>query len=262
MDTKSAKTTAVSPIDCSAAEWEARVELACAYRAVEALGWNKSIVYNHITLRVPGTHDHFLINPFGLRYDEVKASNLLKVDLEGNKVAPSDWPLLKQGFVVHSAVHAARPDVACVIHTHTPAGVAVACQASGLLPLNTTSMLFTGRVGYHDIEGLTDNLDERSRLAESLGDRDVMILRNHGLLACGSSVAAAFSNIVLLQNACETQVMALSGGPAGLLFPPEDIARRTAQQYDRNARSGGPEAGVLWAAVRRSVEQRDPGFAS
>ncbi|WP_051953743.1 class II aldolase/adducin family protein [Xenophilus azovorans] len=245
---------------CSPQEWATRVELACAYRAVDALGWNKSIVYNHITARVPGEHDHFLINPFGLRYAEVTASNLLKVDLEGNKLSASEWPVLKQGFVVHSAVHAARPEIACVIHTHTPAGVAVACQKEGLLPLNTTSMLFTDRIAYHDIEGLTDDLDERGRLARSLGERDVMILRNHGLLACGRSVAAAFSEILLLQTACENQVLAMSGGAAGLLFPPRAVSERVAGQYDRNARHG-PEAGVLWAAIRRWMEQLDPGFA-
>jgi len=259
MDTLSHATTAAPPNDCSPAEWTARVELACAYRAVEVLGWNRSIVYNHITARVPGTHDQFLINGFGLRYSEVTASNLLKVDLDGNRLTPSDWPLLQQGFVVHSAVHAARPDIACVIHTHTPAGVAVSCHRDGLLPLNTTSMLFTGRIAYHDIEGLTDGLEERERLARDLGARDVMVLRNHGLLACGRSVAAAFSEMLLLQTACENQVLALSGGTASLLLPPRTVAERTAQQYDRNARHG-PEAGVLWAAMRRWVEQENPGF--
>src|SRR5690606_10152303 len=151
-------------------EWQARVDLACCYRAVYAMGWNNSIIYNHITLRVPGTEE-FLINPFGMMYDEITASNLIKVDWEGNKLSQSDWPVLKQGFVVHSAVHRVRDDVVCVIHTHSRAGVAVACQAEGLMPLSLESMAFTDRIAYYDVRGVTDDESERQAMADALGDK-------------------------------------------------------------------------------------------
>ena len=164
-------------------EQEARVGLAAAYRLFAQLGWHE-LIYNHITVKVPGT-EHFLINPFGLMYRQVKASNLVKIDLDGAIVGPASYPINPAGFVVHAAVHRARADVGCVMHTHTTAGLAVACQADGLLPLSFPSMFYTDRLAYHDFEGVTVDESECDRLAADLGDRYAMILRNHGLLACG-----------------------------------------------------------------------------
>ena len=243
-----------SRMDCSEAEWEARVELACAYRLFDHFGWH-SLIYNHITLRIPGPERHFLINPFGLMYREVTASNLLKVDLDGNKLTPSHWEVWEAGFVVHSAVHRVREDVRCVMHTHTVAGIAVACQADGLLPLDLTSLLFTNRIAYHELEGITTDRAECDRIAADLGDRTVMILRNHGLLTCGATVADAFQEMYQLEQACRVQLAAQSSG-AQLNFPPVEIGRKTA------VRSGGMSRlnALQWAAMRRWMEETDPSF--
>ena len=241
-------------IDCSEAEWGARVELACAYRLFDHFGWH-SLIYNHITLRLPGPERHFLISPFGLMYREVTASNLLKVDLDGNKLTPSPWDVWEAGFVVHSAVHRVRDDVHCVMHTHTVAGIAVACQADGLLPLDLTSLLFTGRIAYHALEGITTNRDECNRIAADLGDRNVMILRNHGLLTCGATVADAFQEMYQLEQACRVQLAAQSSG-ARLNHPPAEIAQKTATGSAGMARLNA----LQWAAMRRWMEQADPSF--
>ena len=249
--------TQVQPrIDCDEAEWQARVELACAYRLFDRFGWH-SLIYNHITLRIPGPERHFLINPFGLMYREVTASNLLKVDLDGNKLTPSPWDVWEAGFVVHSAVHRVREDVLCVMHTHTVAGIAVACQADGLLPLDLTSLLFTKRIAYHQLEGITTDRAECDRIAADLGDRSVMILRNHGLLTCGPSVADAFQEMYQLEQACRVQLAAQSSG-AALNFPAVEIGEKTA---DRGAGMAKLNA-LQWAAMRRWMEETDPGFMS
>src|SRR5262245_3085640 len=187
----------------SAAEWEQRVNLAACYRLVEHFGWT-DLIYTHISARVPGEGGHFLLNRFGLLFEEVTASNLIKVDLEGNLVEEPDAPMHRAGFVIHSAIHGGRDDVECVIHTHSKAGVAVAAMQEGLLPLSQHAQLFYGRVSYHDYEGLAVDIDERARLVRDLGDNPVMILRNHGLLAVGPSIPLAFSNLFNLQFACET----------------------------------------------------------
>ncbi|MDB5393105.1 MAG: class aldolase [Rhodospirillales bacterium] len=248
------KTQTQARIDCTEAEWEARVELACAYRLFDHFGWH-SLIYNHITLRIPGPERHFLINPFGLMYREVTASNLLKVDLDGNKLTPSPWEVWEAGFVVHSAVHRVREDIRCVMHTHTVAGVAVACQAQGLLPLDLTSLLFTGRIAYHELEGITTDRAECDRIAADLGDKSVMILRNHGLLTCGPTVADAFQDMYQLEQACRVQLAAQSSG-VPLNFPAAEVARKTA------VRSGGMSElnGLQWAAMRRWMEETDPSF--
>ena len=252
----------IPKIDCSAEEWEARVDLACCYRAVSAMGWHQSLIYNHISSRVPGPDHHFLINPFGLMYHEITASNLLKIDVDGNKLMPSPHPVLMAGFVVHRSVHMAREDAKHVIHTHSKAGVAVACQEQGLLPINLGAMYLSDKIAYHDVEGVTLETDECERLAHSLGDRNVMILRNHGLLTCGPTMGHAFSLMRRLENACETQVLAQSGG-AALRVPPVEVVRKTAGQSTRtvdqsSAQTDGP--GMLWAAVRRWMAQVDPSF--
>jgi len=242
-------------VDCSAEEWEARVELACAYRLFHQLGWH-STIYNHITLRLPGPERHFLINPFGLMYREVTASNLIKVDLDGNKVSPSSWEVWEAGFVVHSSVHRVREDVFCVMHTHTVAGIAVACQADGLLPLDLTSLLYTKRIAYHALEGITTNRDECERIAADLGDRNVMILRNHGLLTCGVTVADAFQEMYQLEQACKVQLAAQSSG-AKLNFPPPEIGEKTAVT---STTAMSRLNALQWAAMRRWMEETDPSF--
>jgi ribulose-5-phosphate 4-epimerase/fuculose-1-phosphate aldolase len=241
----------------SPAEAQVRRELACAYRLFDHLGWHE-LIYNHITVRVPGSAGHFLINPFGLLYREVKASNLVKIDIDGNIVGHSDHPVNPAGFVVHSAIHRARPDAHAVAHTHTTAGQAVACQKEGLLPLSFTAMFFTERVAYHDFEGITLDLEERGRLARDLGDRRVMILRNHGLLACGPTIADAFMDLYQLQRACEVQIAAQSGG-AALSVAPLEVARRSARQHQA-ACDRGVEARLLYGAMTRWMIDKDPGF--
>jgi ribulose-5-phosphate 4-epimerase/fuculose-1-phosphate aldolase len=242
-------------LDCAPEEWATRVDLACAYRLFDHFGWH-SLIYNHITLRLPGPERHFLINPFGLMYREVTASNLLKLDLDGQKLNPSPWDVWEAGFVVHSAVHRVREDVTCVMHTHTTAGIAVACQADGLIPLDLTSLLFTGRIAYHVLEGITTNRAECDRIAADLGDKNVMILRNHGLLTCGATIADAFQEMFQLEQACRIQLAAQSSG-ARLNFPPPDVAGKTATQA-----SGGMSKlnQLQWSAMRRWMEERDPSF--
>ena len=239
-------------------EWQLRCELAAAYRLFAQLGWHE-LIYNHLTVRLPGT-DHFLINPFGLMYREITASKLVKIDLEGRKVEPSAWNVNPAGFIVHSAVHAARADAHCVMHTHTTAGQVVSCQAVGLLPLSFNAMFYAGRVAYHDFEGITLDREECRRLAADLGDRNVMILRNHGLLVCGPTVGDAFAEHYMLQRACEVQVAAQASG-APLVLPREEIAQRAAAQYDATARKGDQNT-LLWEAMLRWAWDLDPAFAS
>ena len=246
------------PGTISQEEWQLRCELAAAYRLFAHLGWHE-LIYNHLTARVPGT-EHFLINPFGLMYREVSASKLVKIDLEGRKVEPNPWPVNPAGFIVHSAVHAARPDVQCVMHSHTTAGQVVACQAGGLLPLSFNAMFYAGRIAYHDFEGITLEREECQRLAADLGDRSVMILRNHGLLVCSPSIGDAFAEHYMLQRACEVQVAAQSTG-AALVQPCDEIAQRASAQYDRTARKGDQNT-LLWDAMLRWAWDLDAGFAA
>ena len=245
------------PRECDPAEWQVRCELAAAYRLIAHLGW-RELIYNHLTVRVPGS-PQFLINPFGLMYREIRASNLVKIDIDGNKVEPSPWPVNPAGFIVHSAVHAAREDAHCVVHTHTTAGQVVSCQRDGLLPLSFNAMFYTDRIAYHAFEGITLDRDECQRLAANLGDRNVMILRNHGLLVCGPSIGDAFTEHYMLQRACEVQVAAQATG-AALVQPAREIAERASAQYERTARKGDQNT-LLWNAMLRWAWQLDPGFA-
>ncbi len=254
---------AAPQIECSAEEWNARVDLACAYRAVAQMGWHHSLIYNHISMRVPGTESHFLINPFGLLYNEITASNLLKVDLDGNKLMPSQHPVLMAGFVVHRSIHMARADAHAVIHTHSKAGVAVACQEQGLLPINLGAMHLYDKIAYYDVEGVTNDAEESEHIAQALGTKNVMILRNHGLLTCGPTMGHAFHLMRRLEMSCETQVMAQSGG-AKLIYPPMDVVRKTAAQTTQLVQkketdtADGPA--LMWAAARRWMEQIDPSY--
>lgn len=237
----------------SPSEWQARVDLAAAYRLVEHFGWD-DIIFTHISARVPGTHD-FLINPYGLLFTEITASNLVKVDLDGTIVEPTPYFINPAGFTIHSAVHAAREDVGCVMHLHTVAGVAVSCQEHGLIPLNQTAMLLNDEVAYHEYEGVALDLEERPRLVADLGAKSVMLLRNHGTLAVGATVPEAFLMTYFLERACATQVAALAGGGA-LHYPSEAV-----QAVVRRQSGGLPTAAKLaWDPLLRMLDKQDPSY--
>ena len=243
----------------SGAEWEARVELAACYRIFDMLGWTE-MIFNHITLRLPGPDRHFLINPYGLWYREVTASNLVKIDIEGNVIGGSEWPVNRAGFVIHSAIHAAREDAHCIMHTHTTAGLAIACQQDGLRPDNFYSSILHGHVAYHDFEGVTTRDDEKPRLVRSLGTKSYLILRNHGLLACGRTVPEAFLRMWTIERACQVQLAAQSTGQA-LTELPEDVLQRTSTM-PRQLEPGDPTDRRLFAALLRRVDAIDPGYKS
>ena len=213
-------------------EREARVELAACYRIFAQLGWTE-LIYNHITLRLPGPEKHFLINPFGLHYSEVCASNLLKIDLAGNIIGTSDWPVNPAGFTIHAAIHDRIADAHCVMHTHTTAGMAVACSAAGLSMSNFYAVQLHGKLAYHDFEGVTVHADEGPRLIRNIGDKPAVILRNHGLLAWGDTIPRTFAILWLLNRACEIQLASAAMGPVIELS--EEIQRkctRDSLQFD------------------------------
>jgi ribulose-5-phosphate 4-epimerase/fuculose-1-phosphate aldolase len=239
----------------SPAEWQARVDLAACYRLVAHSGWT-DLVFTHISARVPGPEEHFLLNPFGHLFDEVTASSLVKIDLDGRKVEDSPHDIHPAGFVIHSAVHGARPDVTCVIHTHTVAGMAVSALDCGLLPLTQHAQLFHGRVAYHDFEGLANDVDERQRLVRDLGDKPVMILRNHGLLVTGRTVPEAFSLLHHLEKACAAQLAAMATG-AKLTVPPEAVSAKTARQATAN---DSPIGKKEWPGLMRMLDRIDPSY--
>src|SRR6476661_1471554 len=201
-------------------EREIRIDLAACYRLIAHFGMD-DLIATHISARVPGAEEHFLVNPYGLLFSQVTASNLVKVDLEGHIVEETPHKVNPAGFVIHSAVHAARPDAKCVIHTHTVPGMAVSCLKAGLLPLSQKSLRFYNRIAYHDYEGKSDNLDERERLAVDLGKMNAMILRNHGLLVCGPSVKWAFKCMMALEKSCKVQLAVMSTGAKITQLGPE-----------------------------------------
>lgn len=240
----------------SAQEWRLRVDLAACYRIFDHLGWAE-MIFNHITVRVPGPERHFLINPFGLTYREVAASNLVKIDLEGRPVGRAQYPVNPAGFVIHSAIHAAREDAHCVMHTHTTNGLAVACKERGLAHDNFYGAQLWGRVAYHDFEGITVHADEGPRLVRNIGDRPGVILRNHGLLAWGDSLERTFAVLWLLNRACEIQLASTSMGP--VIEVPEDIQRRcTADSLQFDPRFGAGRD--MFQALVRQVDRIDPSY--
>jgi len=249
-----AKKRAAKAAPMTEAERSARVELAAAYRIFDMLGWTE-LIFNHLTLRVPGPEKMFLINPFGLHYSEITASSLVLIDIEGNPVRDTQWPVNRAGFVIHSAIHGAVADVQCVMHTHTTTGIAVASLKEGLSPHNFYGAMLHGRVAYHDLEGVTVDMDERQRLVRDLGAKRAMILRNHGLLACGPSVPEAFLMLWTLQRACDVQIAASRAGEINAV-PPEVIQRMV--------REGGPAekrtCGDVFAALQRRLDAIDPGY--
>ncbi|MBK7062174.1 MAG: class II aldolase/adducin family protein [Rubrivivax sp.] len=201
------------PANCSDAEWQTRLDLAACYRVFHLLGWTE-MIYNHISLRVPGPECHFLINPFGLHYSEVKASNLLKIDLQGQLLCDSPYKINAAGFHPHAALHGGIADAHCVMHTHTTAGMAVASSQAGLQITNFYAAQLGGRVAYHDFEGITVHAEEGTRMVQAIGDKPAVILRNHGLLAWGSRLPGTFYTLWILQRACEIQLAGAALGPA------------------------------------------------
>ena len=235
--------------EVSPEEWQVRVDLAACYRLVDRYGMT-DLIYNHITARVPGPEHHLLINLYGLLYKEITASSLVKIDLDGEIVwkPDTDYSINKSGYVIHGAIHRARKDVACVMHTHTPAGMAVAAMKCGLLPLTQTSIRFVGNIGYHDYEGPATDLEERERLVRDLGPHDAMILRSHGLLTCGATIQQAFNTMYQLEMSCRAQVDAMAARTE-LLVPSDDVLEKTAHLYQPGTRR--PYGVLEWPAMLR-----------
>jgi ribulose-5-phosphate 4-epimerase/fuculose-1-phosphate aldolase len=241
-------------------EWAVRVDLAAAYRLVSRYGW-EDLVFTHISARVPGTEDQFLINPYGVFFDEITASSLVKIDQEGNKLDGSAYNVNQAGFVIHSAIHAGRHDAKCVLHTHTVNGVAVAAQHGGLLPLSQHSMAVLGSLGYHDFEGPALHDDEKPRLVADLGRNVHLILKNHGLLTVGETVAEAFTRMYYLERSCEIQVRAQSGGGELTHVSKEvlDASYATMQTGGAPRRSA---ALLVWPGLLRRLDRTDVSYRS
>ena len=239
-------------------EWETRVDLAAAYRLVAKYGMT-DMIYNHITARVPGQNEQFLINPYGLLYTEITASSLYKINLQGEVISKPDlpYPVNGPGYLIHSAVHGARHDVGCVLHTHTRAGLAVAAMKCGLLPLSQTAMRFYGRIAYHDYEGVVSAEQEKESLVRDLGEQDALILRNHGLLTCGRSIAEAFNLMYWLDNACKAQVDALAANTE-LTIPSPEIAQISAHLFAPGVRRTYGE--MEWPTLLRQLDREDASF--
>jgi ribulose-5-phosphate 4-epimerase/fuculose-1-phosphate aldolase len=235
-------------------ERAARIELAACYRLIAQFRMT-DLVYTHISARIPGT-EHFLLNPYGFLFEEVTASNLVRIDIDGGIVEDTPFKVNPAGFTIHSAIHRARPDVNCVLHTHTRAGTAVSCMREGLLPLSQIALQFYGRLAYHDYEGIALDLEERERLERDLGQRKAMILRNHGLLTAGESVPEAFSLMFYLERACEIQIAALSTGRE-LLHPQPEVCEKVARQYEQDDEPAGTRE---WRALLRQLDRTDPSY--
>ena len=235
-------------------EWETRQDLAAFYRTIPYFGWD-DLIFTHISAKVPGTEDEFLINPYGFLFDEITASNLVKVNLKGKILSDTNNFINPAGFTIHSAIHESREDAHCIVHLHSNDGVAVASLKDGLLPLSQTGMLVRSQIAYHDYEGVALFEEEKERLVKDLGEARLMILRNHGTLALGKNVAEAFTNIYFLEKACSYQVRALSGN-LELNYPSEESIETTRQQGEGREMA----AALLWPAVKRKMERLDSSF--
>ncbi|MFA7602949.1 MAG: class II aldolase/adducin family protein [Novosphingobium sp.] len=244
--------------EISEAEWQVRVDLAACYRLVAHYGWDDALG-THISARVPGAEEHFLLNPYGMMFGEMRASELVKIDLDGNIITPTPHRVNAAGFTVHSAVHAARADISCVIHLHTMDGVAVSTLARGLLPLAQGSMLLQPHLAYHRYEGVAFNLAERERLQRDLGDRSLMILRNHGTLATGPTVADAFAAAYRLERACTIQIRAMSTGVVLQAVDP-DVTGRVEEQSRQIGMESRTNRELAWPALRRMLDRINPGY--
>jgi ribulose-5-phosphate 4-epimerase/fuculose-1-phosphate aldolase len=239
-------------------EWQMRMDLAAAYRLMVRFGMT-DMIYNHLTARVPDRPDEFLINAYGLHYSEVTASNLHRINEEGEVTQRGNthYGVNFPGFVIHGAIHAARPDVNCVVHSHTRAGIAVGAMKVGLLPLSLYAMRFTGHIGYHECEGIVVNFDERESLVRDLGPHNVMMLRNHGVLACGPTIAEAFNTQYMLEQACKIQVDAMVSGTE-LVLPPAGVPEQAAHMFEPGVRRA---FGVMeWEAMLRILDKEEPSY--
>lgn len=237
-------------------EWQLRVDLAAAYRLIANYGWD-DMIFTHLSVRIPGPEHHFLINPFGAMFDEITASSLVKIDLHGEKVDDSPFPVNPAGFTIHSAIHEAREDAQCVMHTHTNEGVAVAAHSEGLLPISQQSLFPLSSLAYHDYEGIAVREDEKARLVSDLGTANYMILRNHGLLTCAPTVADAFLAMYVMQRSCEIQVAALAGNRP-LTPVPQPIIDKIQSEGDKVTSSQG---GLLaWPGLLRKLDRIDPSY--
>ena len=234
-------------------EKDLRIQLAASYRLVEELGWS-FLIFGHLTTRVPGPEKHFLINPYGLMYDEVTASNLVKIDLEGNKVESSNWDINPAGFIIHSAVHSSKKHAHCVMHTHTNAGMAMAALKKGLINIDFSGSAYHNRVAYHDFEGVTLRKDECERIANDLEDKSILILRNHGLLTTGETIAEAFMKLYTLESACQVQLMARACDE-----PYEMVANNIAENHAKDLKNAASYRLAFRALVRRMLK-KDPSF--
>ncbi|MGR4871655.1 class II aldolase/adducin family protein [Variovorax sp. LARHSF232] len=250
MNTTSLKTQ-VSP-----EEWQLRTDLAACYRLVAMYGWS-DLVFTHISARIPGPEHHFLINPYGLMFDEITASSLVKVDQNCNKLIDSPYPVNPAGFVIHSAVHAVREDAQCVLHTHTRAGVAVSAQKAGVLPISQQSTFVLASLAYHDYEGVAFRDDEKPRLQADLGNANFLMLRNHGLLTVGPSIADAFLSMYVFESTCQIQIAAQSGGSELVQVDPR-IVQGVAQAL--KVQTGGMGGQFAWPALLRKLDRVDPGY--
>ncbi|MEX1034776.1 MAG: class II aldolase/adducin family protein [Sneathiella sp.] len=240
----------------SDAEWQVRIDLAAAYRLVALYGWD-DLIFTHISARLPGKDNHFLINPYGMMFEEITASSLVKIDMNGEIVGESEYKVNPAGFTIHSAVHEVRHDAGCVMHLHTAAGTAVATQEEGLMPLNQTALVIREQLAYHEYEGIALNHDERPRLQKDLGDKKLMLLWNHGTLALGETVADAFLGMYFLERACEMQVASLAGGKK-LHYPTDTVKQVTADQGKHGLTA---VSGMAWKALLRKLDRQLPGYA-
>ena len=239
----------------SDAEWQIRCDLAACYRLVARYGWS-DLIFTHISARLPGDEHHFLINPYGLMFDEITASSLIKIDATGNKLQETPFPVNTAGFIIHSAVHAARHDVMCVLHTHTRAGVAVSAQAGGVLPISQQSTFVLASLAYHDYEGVAIHPDEQPRLQADLGRNTFFCLRNHGLLTVGRSIADAFLSMYTFESACQIQVSAQAGGGELTQIRPE-VLDGTA--HAMKVQTGGLGGAFVWPSLLRELERKGMG---
>jgi ribulose-5-phosphate 4-epimerase/fuculose-1-phosphate aldolase len=237
-------------------ERKLRTDLAAGYRLIALFGWD-DLAFTHVSARIPGK-DTFLINPYGMFFEEITASSLVEVDASGAKVSESKWPVNPAGFVIHSAIHAVRHDVVCVMHTHTPAGVAVSAQRDGLLPISQQATIALASLGYHDYEGIALRDDEKPRLQKDLGENTCLVLRNHGLLTVGATVADAFLQMYNLQRACEVQLLAQSGGRALVEVDPRIVSGVKANVAAVTKGLGGE---LVWPGLLRRLDRESPGYA-
>ena len=240
----------------SAEEWQLRVDLAACYRLVALYGWS-DLIFTHISARIPGPEHHFLINPYGLMFDEITASSLVKVDMQCNKLIESPYPVNPAGFVIHSSVHAAREDVQCVLHTHTRAGVAVSAQKNGVLPISQQSTFVLASLAYHGYEGVAFRDEEKPRLQADLGEANFLMLRNHGLLTCGKTIADAFLAMYTFEAACKIQIDAQAGGGELTQVHPQIL---TGVAQAMKVQTGGLGGAFVWPSLIRKLDRTDPSY--